>query len=113
VALLKAMRSEWPQVLMSGLDLLTLLRERLPALLESRLFGHVKGAFTGRWRNCGAGAPSGRHDLPDEIGDTSAALQAKLLRVHADQEFYPVGAERPERTEARMLAATTTNANKN
>ncbi|HYW31927.1 MAG TPA: sigma 54-interacting transcriptional regulator, partial [Gemmatimonas sp.] len=42
----------------------------------------------------------------DEIGDTSPDFQAKLLRVLQEREFYPVGAERPERTEARVLAAT-------
>jgi DNA-binding NtrC family response regulator len=42
----------------------------------------------------------------DEIGDTSPEFQAKLLRILEDQEFYPVGAERPERSEARVIAAT-------
>jgi DNA-binding NtrC family response regulator len=42
----------------------------------------------------------------DEIGDTSPALQSKLLRILDDREFYPVGGERPLRTEARILAAT-------
>ena len=46
------------------------------------------------------------HDLLDEIGDTSADFQTKLLRVLQQQEFDPVGAERPERTEARVIAAT-------
>ena len=81
----------------------------LPAtLLESELFGHVKGSFTGA-----TGSRRGRFDLAgrgtiflDEIGDTSAEFQAKLLRVLQEREYYPVGAERPERTEARVIAAT-------
>jgi two-component system, NtrC family, response regulator HydG len=81
----------------------------LPAsLLESELFGHVRGAFTGA-----TGDRKGRFALAgkgtiflDEIGDTSAEMQAKLLRVLQEREFYPVGAERPERTEARVIAAT-------
>src|SRR5262249_50624703 len=77
-------------------------------LLESELFGHVKGSFTGA-----TGSRRGRFDLAgrgtiflDEIGDTSAEFQAKLLRVLQEREYYPVGAERPERTEARVIAAT-------
>ncbi len=79
-----------------------------PTLLESELFGHVRGAFTGAHA-----ARRGRFELAghgtiflDEIGDTSAEFQTKLLRVLQEREFYPVGAERPERTEARVIAAT-------
>ncbi len=77
-------------------------------LLESELFGHVKGAFTGASSDRrGRFAVAGRGTvLLDEIGDTSAEFQAKLLRVLEEGTFYPVGAERPERTEARVLAAT-------
>jgi DNA-binding NtrC family response regulator len=77
-------------------------------LLESELFGHVRGAFTGA-----LSSRRGRFELAgrgtiflDEIGDTTAEFQAKLLRVLQEREYYPVGAERPERTEARVLAAT-------
>jgi DNA-binding NtrC family response regulator len=77
-------------------------------LLESELFGHVRGAFTGA-----TGDRKGRFELAgqgtiflDEIGDTSPSFQAKLLRVLQELEFYPVGGERPRRTEARILAAT-------
>jgi two-component system response regulator AtoC len=77
-------------------------------LLESELFGHLRGAFTGATND-----RKGRFELAgtgtiflDEIGDVSSAFQAKLLRVLQDGEFYPVGAERPRRTAARVIAAT-------
>jgi DNA-binding NtrC family response regulator len=77
-------------------------------LLESELFGHVRGAFTGAVGDRrGRFALAGRGTIfLDEIGDTSAELQSKLLRVLEDGEFYPVGAERAERTEGRVIAAT-------
>jgi transcriptional regulator with GAF, ATPase, and Fis domain len=81
----------------------------LPAnLLESELFGHVRGAFTGATGDRkGRFAIAGRGTIfLDEIGDTSAELQAKLLRVLQEREYYPLGADRAERTEARVLAAT-------
>ncbi|HEX6909268.1 MAG TPA: sigma-54 dependent transcriptional regulator [Longimicrobium sp.] len=78
------------------------------SLLESELFGHVKGSFTGAVAD-----RRGRFELAesgtvflDEIGDTSVAFQAKLLRVLQEGEFYPVGAERPRVTRARVVAAT-------
>jgi DNA-binding NtrC family response regulator len=77
-------------------------------LLESELFGHVKGAFTGA-----AGARKGYFELSgqgtiflDEIGDTSPEFQTKLLRVLQERRFYPVGGEVPRTTEARVIAAT-------
>jgi len=81
----------------------------MPAtLLESELFGHLRGSFTGATADRrGRFALAGRGTiLLDEIGDTTPELQAKLLRVLQEQEFYRVGAERPERTEARVMAAT-------
>jgi two-component system, NtrC family, response regulator AtoC len=78
------------------------------ALLESELFGHVRGAFTGatsdrkgRFELAGAGTV-----FLDEIGDTPPSFQTKLLRVLQEREFIPVGADRPRRSEARVLAAT-------
>ena len=78
------------------------------ALLESELFGHVRGAFTdavadrqGRFALVGDGTL-----LLDEIGDTPPVFQTKLLRVLQEGEYTPVGADRPRTTHARILAAT-------
>jgi DNA-binding NtrC family response regulator len=77
-------------------------------LLESELFGHVKGAFTGA-----TGPRKGYFELAgagtiflDEIGDTSPDFQTKLLRVLQERRFYPVGGEKPKTTMARVIAAT-------
>jgi DNA-binding NtrC family response regulator len=79
-----------------------------PTLLESELFGHVKGAFTGAVSDHrGRFALAGRGTIfLDEVGDTSIEFQSKLLRVLEDHEYYPVGGEHPERSEARVIAAT-------
>ena len=80
-------------------------------LLESTLFGHVKGAFTGAHENKQgyfARAASGTLFL-DEIGDISSALQVRLLRVLQEREFEPVGSQKPQKTEARIIAATNKN----
>ncbi len=77
-------------------------------LLESELFGHERGAFTGaQHRRVGrfAQADGGTLFL-DEIGDMPAELQTRLLRVLADGEFYPVGAQGPEVVDVRIIAAT-------
>ena len=77
-------------------------------LLESELFGHVKGAFTGA-----TGARKGYFELAkkgtiflDEIGDTSPDFQTKLLRVLQERRFYPVGGEEARETKSRVIAAT-------
>ena len=79
-----------------------------PTLLESELFGHVKGAFTGAVSDHrGRFALAGRGTIYlDEVGDTTPEFQSKLLRVLEDHEYYPVGGEQPERTDARVIAAT-------
>lgn len=77
-------------------------------LLESELFGHVKGAFTGATQDHrGRFALAGRGTLLlDEVGDTTPEFQSKLLRVLQEGEFHPVGGEAAVRTDARVLAAT-------
>jgi len=77
-------------------------------LLESELFGHVRGAFTGA-----ATTKKGKFALADggsifldEIGTMSPTLQSKLLRVLQEREFEPLGAERTERVDVRVIAAT-------
>lgn len=77
-------------------------------LLESELFGHIKGAFTGA-----TGNKTGKFETAnggtvflDEIGDMSPDLQVKILRVLEEGEFEPVGANRTVRVDVRILAAT-------
>jgi DNA-binding NtrC family response regulator len=77
-------------------------------LLESELFGHVRGAFTGA-----ATSKKGRFALADggsifldEIGTMGVALQAKLLRVLQEREFEPLGSERTQTVDVRVIAAT-------
>jgi two-component system, NtrC family, nitrogen regulation response regulator NtrX len=77
-------------------------------LIESELFGHVKGAFTGA-----TAAKKGKFELADgatlfldEIGDMSANVQAKVLRVLEEQRFEPVGSGTSVRVDVRVIAAT-------
>ncbi|HVG33957.1 MAG TPA: sigma-54 dependent transcriptional regulator [Pyrinomonadaceae bacterium] len=77
-------------------------------LIESELFGHVKGAFTGATT-----AKKGKFELADgatlfmdEIGDMSARVQAKVLRVLEEQRFEPVGSNQSVSVDVRILAAT-------
>jgi transcriptional regulator with GAF, ATPase, and Fis domain len=77
-------------------------------LLESELFGHVRGAFThatGTRKGKFALAHRGSIFL-DEIGSLGGTLQAKLLRVLQEREIEPLGAERSERIDVRVIAAT-------
>jgi len=78
------------------------------ALLESELFGHRRGAFTGATAN-----KKGRFELADggtifldEIGTMTLGLQAKLLRVLQEREFEPLGAESTQQVDVRVIAAT-------
>ena len=77
-------------------------------LLESELFGHVRGAFTGATNNKKGkfALADGGTIFLDEIGTMSPPLQAKLLRVLQEREFEPLGAERTQRVEVRVIAAT-------
>ncbi len=77
-------------------------------LLESELFGYVKGAFTDAKRD-----KPGRFALAnegtiflDEVGDMSPSLQVKLLRVLQEKEYEPLGATSPRKTDVRIIAAT-------
>ncbi len=80
-------------------------------LLEAELFGYKKGAFTGaetdrigKFKAAGSGTI-----FLDEIGEISPQLQAKLLKVLDEKEYYPVGAPVPEKVQARIIVATNKN----
>ena len=84
------------------------------SLLESELFGHEKGAFTGATtgRIGKFQEADGGTILLDEIAEMSPALQAKLLRITQDGAFYRVGSNREQKTNARILASTNRNLDK-
>jgi DNA-binding NtrC family response regulator len=77
-------------------------------LLESELFGHVRGAFTGAATNKKGkfALADGGTILLDEIGTMSPVLQSKLLRVLQEREFEPLGSERSQQVDVRVIAAT-------
>ncbi len=78
------------------------------SLLESRLFGHEKGAFTGAIQTT-KGLFSQAHEgtiFLDEIGDMSLAIQAKVLRVLQERCFYPIGSEKLVEVDVRVIVAT-------
>lgn len=77
-------------------------------LLESELFGHVKGAFTGAASpRTGFFSAAGQGTIVlDEVGELPSATQAKLLRVLQERTYYPLGSERPRALGARVIAST-------
>ncbi len=80
-------------------------------LLESELFGHTKGAFTGAYKDKKGlfeTAHKGTFFL-DEIGDTSLRMQVKILRVLQEGTFFPVGGVSPKKVDVRIIAATNKN----
>lgn len=83
-------------------------------LLDSELFGHVKGAFTGAVKDKKGlfETANGGTLFLDEIGDTSLSMQVKLLRVLQEGTYLPVGAASPRRCDVRIIAATNKNVKK-
>ena len=77
-------------------------------LIESEVFGYVKGAFTGADRDKPGRfqEAEGGTIFLDEIGDLPVALQAKLLRVLEDREFYPLGSRKTRKVDVRIISAT-------
>ncbi|MEH6659532.1 sigma-54 dependent transcriptional regulator [Leeuwenhoekiella marinoflava] len=80
-------------------------------LLEAELFGYKKGAFTGaeKDRKGAFQAAQGGTIFLDEIGNASLAVQARLLRVLQEKEVVAVGAQKPEKIDVRVIAATNNN----
>lgn len=80
-------------------------------LLDSELFGHVKGAFTGAIKDKKGvfEVANGGTLFLDEIGDTSPSMQVKLLRILQEGTFMPVGATVPKKVNVRVIAATNKN----
>jgi two-component system response regulator GlrR len=77
-------------------------------LLESELFGHEKGSFTGAVRSTKGLFSQANHGtiFLDEIGDMPLSIQAKLLRALEERQFYPIGAEKPVSVDVRVIVAT-------
>ena len=96
---LSGCKGEFVAVNVAGLD---------DAMFSDTLFGHRKGAFTGaeQARDGLIARASGGTLFLDEIGDLNESSQIKLLRLLQEQEYYPVGADIPRKSDARILLAT-------
>ncbi|MGD2062815.1 MAG: sigma-54 dependent transcriptional regulator, partial [Nitrospirota bacterium] len=94
-------RAQWPMV---TLNCVAIPQE----LMESELFGYVKGAFTGATQNRMGRLEQAKGGslFLDEIGDLDLALQGKLLRVLQEREFSPVGSDKVRHADVRFMAAT-------
>ena len=94
-------RRDWPYVAIAPVAL-------SPALIESELFGHVKGAFTGADTNRDGlfRIADGGTILLDEIGELPESAQVKLLRILEQRQFTPVGGVTPQGCDVRILAST-------
>lgn len=94
-----ARAGEFVAVNVSGLD---------DTMFSDTLFGHVRGAYTGAdsYRGGLVERATGGTLFLDEIGDLPVGAQVKLLRLLQEAEFYPLGADRPERANVRIVAAT-------
>lgn len=80
-------------------------------LIESELFGHLKGSFTGAAKDKVGfiGKANGGSLMLDEIGEMPIELQPKLLRVLQERVYYPVGSDKPQQVDFRLISATNRN----
>ncbi len=99
---LSGRKGEFVTVNVAGLD---------DNIFADTLFGHIKGAYTGAERDRGGQIKkaAGGTLFLDEIGDLSMASQVKLLRLIQEREYTPIGSDKPEYTDARIVAASNRN----
>ena len=99
---LSGRKGEFVAVNVAGLD---------DNIFADTLFGHIKGAYTGAERDRGGQIKkaAGGTLFLDEIGDLSMASQVKLLRLIQEREYTPIGSDKPEYTDARIVAASNRN----